>query len=580
MTRRGRQRGLLPRIAAILVVALFLAAPAAHTGARQQDDELGRSAQALIGEKLSTGEIDYETSLVYRAYALFDDPRLPSDLTGNGSVFEDNAFFGEVQYNWNNLSPETQKILTPYVVRPTDSQSIFYKSLAEGPRTLPNAEAAPTYAQSDCSDNWFAKDSAQYPFKVWTHCTGDYEQDLATAIEIIDDFWQREVELMGPPVLDTGSAEQGGDERIDIYFVDDEADRVERRGGDYISEQTLAHAGSDAPFNGRKSSGYVVARRPNIGDPELNMTMAHEFFHVLQDAHNYEIAFGFKGSPFNADFDTLTYSEFWFVEATAMWVESFIYRNQIDPDVLQRSTHSYFVFGFQGTDRSLQYSPRQGGVDFEHIYGAYIYFLFLEQEVGPQAIAQMWKDLENVSPDDFDGTMQIINDILPFEEHFREFTVRNLNLDLEPGDPIDPSYIDLDRSFPEGTVPTFENESKSQNRLVPSPGGSEPLRFEDTISSLSAHYYRFDTDADVTQVTFDLTGLAPSQAVDLDLVVKIRDKGWERRQLDPSKPITFCREIPEDNVARMYLVITNHDMNEATSVKGSFTVTADDAPCG
>ena len=74
----------------------------------------------------------------------------------------------------------------------------------------------------------------------------------------------------------------------------------------------------------------IVARRPNIGEPDLILTMAHEFFHTLQQAHNWEIAFGFKGTPYSADFDTLTFSEFWFVEATATWVESYLYRDQID----------------------------------------------------------------------------------------------------------------------------------------------------------------------------------------------------------------------------------------------------------
>ncbi len=577
MTRRRRQRGLIYRIGAVLAVASFLAVPAFQTDARHQEDEFGRPAQSLIGDKLDTGEIDYETSLVYRAYALFDDPRLPGDLTGGGSLGEDNGFFGEVKYYWANLSPETQKLLTPFVVRPTDSRSIFFTSLAEGPRVVPEASAPATQATGDCSDNWVSKDSTNYPFKVWTHCTGDYDADLDEAINIVDDFWERQVAFMGPPILDTGSAEQGGDTRIDIYFVDDEADRVPRRGGDYISETALAHAAPDEPVIERASSGYIVARRPNIGDPDLILTMAHEFFHTLQQAHNWEIAFGFKGTPYSADFDTLTFSEFWFVEASATWVESYLYRDQIDPAVMQLSIHYRFFGSFQGVDRPLHYSPRQNGVDFDHIYGAYIYFLFLEQEVGPEAIAQLWDNLRDVAPDDFDRTTQIINDILPFEENFREFTVRNLNLNLLPGDPISPSYADLDPTLFEGYAPPMQNGTgqTSRTELIP----DQPLTFEDRIPSLSAHYYNFDTPREATRLTFDFTGLAPNDAVDVDLITKVRGEAWEHRRLDPSQPVTFCREIPEDALSIFYLVITNHDMNEATSVRGDFTVAVDEVPC-
>ncbi len=488
--------------------------------------------------------------------------------------------FGQVKYTWSQLSPETQELLTPFIVRPTDSRSILYKSLADGPRVIPEAAAPATQATGDCSDNWVSRDSAANPFKVWTHCTGDYEEDLAEAIRITDDFWEREIAFMGPPILDTGSPEQGGDTRIDIYFVDDEADRVPRHGGDYISEDALAHAMPDDPIDGRKSSGYIVARRPNIGDPKLVLTMAHEFFHVLQQSHNWEIAFGFKETPYNADFDTLSFSEFWFVEATADWVISHLYRDTIDFETMFVGLHSVFVSGFQGYDVPLYFSPPQWSARFIHIYGAYVYFLFLEQEVGAEAIAQMWKDLENVDPDDFDRTLQIINDILPFAENFREFTVRNLNMDLLPGDPISPSYRDFDRTFPEGFAPPTHVGDSPTSRVELAPGRSAPWVFDDPIPSLSAHYFNMNVLSPITRVTFDFTGLTHLDAVDVDLITKVRQQGWERRKLDPSQPITFCREIDADALSIFYLVVTNHDMEEANSVRGSFSVSADTEPCG
>jgi hypothetical protein len=584
---RGRMlNSALSKTMAIVFVLSLLAAPATRAGARQQDEETpslndsGVAAQTLIGEELEAGKIDFETSLVYRAYAFFDDPRLPAELAGTGSLGEDNSLFGEVKYYWSQLSPETQILLTPFVVRPNDSRSIFYESLADGkPRTLPDASAPATYAQGDCVDNWVAKDSEAHPFKVWTHCTGDYDGDLTEAIRITDDFWEREVAFMGPPILDTGSAAQGGDTRIDIYFVDDEADRVPRHGGDYISEEALAHAAPDDPVNGNKSSAYVVARRPRISDPDQMLTMSHEFFHVLQNAHNYKIAFGLKDSPYNQDFETLSYSEFWFVEATADWVISYLYRDTVDSDTMFVSLHGAFVASFQGFDVPLYYSPAQWSVRFGHVYGAYVYFLFLEQEIGADAIAQMWKDMENVAPDDFDRTLEIINDILPFKENFRKFTLRNLDLDLQPGDPIAPSYQDLDPTFPEGFAPPFYVGANPTSRIELARDRTGPFVFGDPIPSLSAHYFSFNTLSSITRVSFDFTGLAPSDAVDIDLVTKIRGQGWERRELDPSTPITYCREIKSDAISLFYLIVTNHDMEESHTVRGSFSVTADEVPC-
>jgi len=134
---------------------------------------------------------------------------------------------------------------------------------------------------------------------------------------------------------------------------------------------------------------------------------------------------------------------------------------------MQNLVHARFINSFQGINVPLYQSPRQWGGGFDHVYAAYIYFMFLEQEVGARAIAEMWRDLENTKPDDFEGTTAILDRLLPFKEHFRDFAVRNLNLDLQPGDPISPSYHDLDQTFPEGIAPAFEryNGGGSQTRL-------------------------------------------------------------------------------------------------------------------
>jgi hypothetical protein len=567
------------------VILALVAVPVTHIRAQQSGsdpDGFGESvspAQALIADQLESGAIDFSTSLVYRAFALFDDPRLPSELTGSGSLAEDHNFFGLVQATWPQLPAETRQLLTPYVVRPTDSRSIFYKSLTDGPRTLPDVSATPTYADGTCADNWVSRDSDQAPFKVWTHCTGDYEADLNEAIRITNDFWEREVAFMGPPILDTGSPAQGGDDRIDIYFVDDEADIVPRRDGDYISDQALAHAAPDAPFDGSKSSGYIVARRPNIGTDDLILTMAHEFFHVLQQAHNWEIAFGFKSTPYTPDFDTIQFSEFWFVEATATWVESYLYRDVLDKDTMFLSLHGRFISGFQGFDLPVYYSPPQWSPRFTHIYGAYIYFLFMEQEVGPEAIAEFWDRLDGVAADDFQSTLTILNDLLPFEENFREFTVRNLNLDLQPGDPISPSYEDLDKTFPVGFAPPFHVGNNPTSRIELGPYSTEPFVFDDPIPSLSAHYYSFTTLSRATRVIMDFTALDPQDALDIDMITKRVGQGWTREKLDPSQPIVFCRDDPAQAISLFYLVLTNHDMNESTQIRNAFSVTADEQPC-
>lgn len=572
------------RALALLVISASLASatPVAGQDAATPSPSNGTlPAQVLIGQQLEAGEIDYPTSLVYRAYALFADPRLPAEFAGGGSLGEDNAFFAEARHFWSELPKETQDLLTPFVVRPTDSRSMFYGSRPDAQAATARTEAAedPTFADGDCGEGWASRDSTGFPFKVWIHCTGDYTEDLASAVEVIEGFWECEVSLMGPPIPDTGSAAQGGDSRIDFYFVDDASEVLRRAGGDRLDEQSYAHAAPDAPFAGRTSSGYILARRAAISDPAAAMVLAHEYFHTLQEAHNWKILFGYMGRPYSGEFDKLLFAEFWFVEATAAWVESYLYRESLDSDVMVSMLHDWYLSGFQQFDVPLYHSPRQWTPEYMHIYGAYVYFLFLEQEVGPRAIADLWTRLEDVEDDDFDGTLAIVDNLLPFKDHFRDFAVRNLNLDLQPGDPITPSFRDLDPTFPEDMPPPLSNPSGSLQRLKAQAIDAQPATYEESIPSLSAHYYSFSLDSDVRAMTLDFSGLTPGAALDLDLLVKIRDGQWEQRRLVPGEATTICRDVASDDVGSFYLVLSNNDLRESTTVRGAFTIRTVDSPC-
>ncbi len=583
MSRTLTRSSVLYRVLAFIVVASLLAVPGLGVDAHQESQDVpGLPAQAVIFEQLDAGKIDYDTSLVYRAYALFDVERLPSDILDDAdAIGEDHAFFGEVRYHWPQLSAETQALLTPYVVRPNDSRSVFFQAGARANEVAGQNQTddSPQFAGGDCSDNWAAKPSPAFPFKVWIHCTGDYEAELDAAIAMVEEFWEIEVALMGPPRPDTGSEEQGGDTRLDIYFVEDEQDRVDRRGGDYISEEALAHAAPDDPLDGRKASSYIVARREYIGKPEQAIILAHEFFHSLQHAHNWQVSWGFKAGPYSPDFDTIAFSQFWYVEASATWMMWHVYRDKVDPEVMQNLVHFRFIKYFDGYERPLYYAPRQGSGGSDRVYAAYIYFVFLEQEIGPEAIGEMWRQFEDVEADDFERMLAIIDELLPFEDHFRDFAVRNLNLALEPGDPISPSYKDIDPAFPEGIHPPLQNGADGTSRTTIDVTGDDPLAFEDAIASLSAHYYDFSVARPVKSLTFDFTGLAANGALDVDMIAKVRNQDWERRPLPTDQSVTLCFGNPADEVSMFYLVLSNHDPVEANPARGTFTIEAGDIEC-
>ena len=64
----------------------------------------GSSAQALIAADLGSGAIDLGTSLVYRAWALFADARLPERYDAAPSLGRDTSLFADIAASLPDLS--------------------------------------------------------------------------------------------------------------------------------------------------------------------------------------------------------------------------------------------------------------------------------------------------------------------------------------------------------------------------------------------------------------------------------------------------------------------------------------------
>lgn len=384
---------------------------------------------------------------------------------------------------------------------------------------------------------------------------------------------------MGPPKPDVGTAEAGGDTRIDLYVVDLPTDTLPRNGGTQppLNDHIEALAISDYPLAGKTASGYMIARRPSLRGAAFPLILAHEFFHVLQYAHNVTITWGFSGTPYG-EFEILRFTPYWFFEATAKWVESYLYRGKVSNEVMDDEVHSFFTNAFHFNE-PLFTSVGQESPVWLQIYAAYIWFFFVQQEVGPQAIGQMWRNLESVNQDDFAGTLAAIDAVYPFAQHFRDFAVRNLNLDLEPGNPISPSYENADSAFPPDVRPPL-TVGEGRERVLEPRAPDQPARtIRDTIKPLSAHYDYFVPRDNLPRITFDFSGMGPSGALDVDLIVKIRDKGWERRRLSTGQPVTLCRSNPADNLPGFYLVLSNHSLDPEGAVGGSFTLDTNPRSC-
>ena len=244
------------------------------------------SDRDLIDAALAQGQIDYGTSLLYRFYSLFADERLPEQFRGAGSIGEDASLFEEA--NDPALPATIAAQLHPFLLRPDDPESIHtVKAMRRAQAKGASATTIP------CNGPWAAQSSTQPGVKVRVHvwCEGDYAGDLSKALAVIEALWTPMTGLMGAPLPDVGGADGGSTDEIDFYLLDPLGSVWRNSQVRSISSGSLAVSYKDGPFTNGRSSGYVLLARGDLGATAFKSTLAHEFFHVLQYAHNRAISF-------------------------------------------------------------------------------------------------------------------------------------------------------------------------------------------------------------------------------------------------------------------------------------------------
>jgi hypothetical protein len=379
---------------------------------------------------------------------------------------------------------------------------------------------------------------------------------------------------MGTPIPDDFAAplglfevEEAGDGRLDIYLVNGSNQSYGRPLA--IRQAAPAMAPSAPEYRGTASSGYIVMdvlqnRKPH----ELESTLAHEFFHVLQFRHEVR---GIQSCPYPSVAAASTcraaeQSFHWFVEASASWAE-----HEFVP--AGRPVAAYERFGrFLGTESSLAQT------DGENEYLSFMWPLFMEQEdpQGPESIAAAWRAIEGKSG--WTAVQAAVDAQLSFETKFRDFAVRLWNEQLLPGDPIQPRFNDprLDRYFPTTTPEQADPHLRYVDdiQLVL----SELHRERVEIAELSVKYYRVDIPPGAGRLTLTFSGLTPNDKLDVDALVEVHPEGWSRRELDPATT-EWCLDKPGEAVERAILVLSNHSQTPDEHITGEWSVIAEAGGC-
>jgi hypothetical protein len=525
------------------------------------------SALDLISKAVKDGRLDSDTALLYRIYAAFADPALPAEYA-SGEAGEDDAAVELLTQHHAELPADIRARAEPYLLRPSDSGSPFYSDGQPAAGAAQRTVAAATA----CTGGWTSAASASHPFKVWARCNASADSDVNRAVQMLDPIWAREVEVMGNPLPDRGGPDAGGDPSIDVYLVTPKG-KVARAGDSTLgTNYGVAISAPPGPGGGppnARSAFLLVGRAFLTSSPSrMRATLAHELFHALQFAFTSNTGYIDGGVDPAGHRNWLSW---WFWEASATWAEHFADRDGGD--------HSYRQSQYSNAFQITPSVPLSAASPSAHRYGAWAWPLFMQQETGGEDVMyHAWRALTGATTPE--AAQKALDSVFPFQKHFEDFALRNLNLDLPPGKAIDPRFQAIDSQFPNTVPPAFTATLHPQAKS----DAAQKVQTE-PIQELSTRYYHLFADPGVKQLTLTVKSDDMGR-LNIDFIVKVKDKGWQRRPLEST--LTLCRNLAADDVSELYVVVADHALDyhigivsleatplrePCTGVRGSLTYT-------
>ncbi len=491
----------------------------------------GQNSLEKIDQALEDGEIDSETALVYKIYALFGDDRLSENLYDQRIFREGTFIVYEMNSRWEELSAETKELLEPYHKRPEEEGS--WVNLRYGNSTdnaeiswlIPNAHATRASAYTE----FFI--SADGKVKIWypsisgsmnnINTTGTTLVDATTGKamakklkgfldndSIIDEYET----LLNKQLMSDGTL--GGDSKYDIY--------VAPCGSSTLG---LTYAEHDTP-----TPGYIIINY-SIGlnkDNQLKTVLAHELFHAFQYTYDYDVV-----------------KDNWWGEATAVWSENFIY-----PEV--NSEHGWLRrFIPHPTSQADKENPPTN-----HHYGAYIMAYFITENFDNDFMRKSWEYCDGNSC--LEGIDKNIEG--GFKEQWKKFTLWNYNkkpaqyyMDMGPF----PLLSSFDADTSEDFYYSGGDDDIDIQKLVPL--SADLIQVNNLITDTNPDGYKKITFNDLDKFT------SKSDKASIKAVIYLKNGEKMVEDWTKNKRRSFCLENEDEDLERVVLIFSNADMEKDIS---------------
>jgi hypothetical protein len=471
------------------------------------------TSNELIDAAVAGNEIDPEAALVYKVYAAFDDDRLPARFRGNDSEVVDNQILAVVQAEWDTLSATTQNLLRPFLIPPVYEGSWLYlRRTGKEPPALP--QGTPPLCNNLDMAAWSYRD-ADVPVRIWWPTEAVALSDKADILIAAMDYaiWPKLTGLMRSPLSDAEADCNGGDGRLDVYLVP-----IDR-----------SNAPALEPPGCKKTPAYI-----NLGQEESVDILAHEFMHTIQWGYDTAVDCMYPGD----------YA--WLAEATAQWAEDYVYPT----NNAEHYTSKWFL--------NKPLLPLDTKND-RHEYGAYLFFQYLARQYSPGLISIVWDQTE--THDSLAAINAALSDGGGLQHYWPEFTLWAWNR----------APVDHLKQWDQ-----LEGGARTANMMLLLLGvqAAEYALPTDIPHLASRYYYMEIADSNLHSLVFwnPFYSQSPRDpTVSVKALFRVSGGDWVQEDWTNLYSRHFCRDLRDERVAEMLIVISNSAWEDRDHVVQSFT---------
>jgi len=475
----------------------------------------GPSSLDLIDEAEASGELDLNEAWTYRLQALFEPSKLPDQYRSPTPIVCGTPVMLDFDEVKGSLRPETLEKLEPYLVRPTDPESVFSQGNATSETSSTSSKPGFSFvgvayaAERPPTEGWYKAMSSKDPITVWSRSSQGRADEVLGLIEGRDMYGEFQSLLGREPLSDLnekkadGSPNNGGEADLDIYLVPL---------GGALGACHYIHGGQTTPC-------WILIRE-TLSGAKLGSTLAHELFHAFQFAIDKN-------------------EGLWWLEGTATWAMDYIGKEW-------DTEHEYVKRAFDPDAHTLKPIT---GVGKLHEYGIYILPYYLSSKYGDEIIADIWKDCEVEGDNALDAVRieAVQASDSDFNEVFKGFALLNWNDTASYSNIPPPRYPEVLNVWTHHGKDEIQLKEEEVNKLIMLP----------QLSALYVNVHNAGIDVEKTpSVTFCLEAFTKHENVGVQAVIYGRSDVWVEDWTGKDSR-TFCLNKDEGYFTDIAIVFSN-----------------------